>query len=183
MTGGPFYAFGDKVPLVAPDAFVAANAAVIGDVEIAAGASIWFACTLRGDDHKITIGPRTNVQDGTVIHVFEGKHPTTIGADVTIGHNAMLHGCVIEDLAMVGISAVVLDGAHIETGAVVAAGAVVSPGKRVRAGELWAGIPARLLRPVSAAERIFIRDNALHYARRAAQFLSGHARPVAPRRL
>ena len=177
-----FYTFGDKVPLVAPDAFVADNAAVIGDVEIGAGASVWFACTVRGDDHKIIIGPRTNVQDGTVIHVFDGKHPTTIGADVTIGHNAMLHGCTVEDLAMIGIGAVVLDGAHVETGAVVAAGAVVSPGKRVKAGERWAGILAKPLRQVSEAERIFIRDNALHYARRAAQFRGGHVRPVAPRR-
>ena len=177
-----FYSFGDQIPLVASDAFVADNAAVIGDVEIGAGASVWFACTLRGDDHKITIGPRTNVQDGTVIHVFEDKHPTTIGADVTIGHNAMLHGCIVEDLAMIGIGAVVLDGAYVETGAVVAAGAMLSPGKRVRAGELWAGVPAKLLRPVTEAERVFIRDNALHYARRAAQFRGGHVRSVAPRR-
>ncbi|MBM3599750.1 MAG: gamma carbonic anhydrase family protein [Alphaproteobacteria bacterium] len=176
------FAFGDKVPLIAPDAFVAANAAVIGDVEIASGASVWFACTLRGDDHKITIGPRTNVQDGTVIHVFEQKYSTTIGADVTIGHNAMLHGCVVEDLAMVGISSVVLDGATIETGGILAAGAVLAPGKRIKAGELWAGVPAKLVRPVTEAERVFIRDNAAHYAKRAGQFLSGFARPSAPRR-
>ncbi|MBL8702449.1 MAG: gamma carbonic anhydrase family protein [Alphaproteobacteria bacterium] len=159
-------------PRFGKDVFVAPGAAVIGDVELGDGASVWFGAVVRGDDDSVRIGAGTNVQDGAVIHVFKEQYPTIIGARVTLGHGARLHGCIVEDDAMVGISATVLDGAHVETGAIVAAGAVVSPGKRVGAGELWAGCPARLVRPVKPAERDFIRRNSPHYRGLAAAYLA-----------
>jgi gamma-carbonic anhydrase len=121
---------------------------------------------LRGDDGPIRIGRRTNIQDLTVIHVVA---PTIIGANVTIGHRVVLHGVTIEDDAMIGIGAILLDGVHVEKGAIVAAGSVVSPGKRIGANQLWAGIPARLSREVREAEHNFIRDNAAHYVELAAK--------------
>jgi gamma-carbonic anhydrase len=155
--------YGAHRPKLGRDVFVAPGAVVIGDVEIGDRASIWFGCIVRGDDHYIRIGADTNVQDGTIIHISKDTHPTVIGARVTIGHGAILHGCIIEDDTMIGIGATVLDGAVVERGAVVAAGAVVSPGKRVRAGEMWAGVPARLLRPVKPEETDFIARNFTHY--------------------
>src|SRR5262249_19546724 len=127
---------------------------------------------VRGDEHKIRIGFRTNIQDGTVIHITRNAHPTIVGADVTVGHGAVLHGCTIEDRAMVGIGAIVLDGAVVETGAIVAGGAVVSPGKRVRSGELWAGCPAKVLRPVKPEELAFVERNAGSYHRLAMNYLA-----------
>ncbi len=99
-----------------PSAFVAPGAVVIGDVTIGAGASIWYGCVLRGDDHWIRSGPRTSVQDGTVIHVSLETQPTDIGADVVIGHGVRLHGCTLQDRCLIGIGAIVLDGAVVETG-------------------------------------------------------------------
>lgn len=165
-------------PKLGRNVFVAPGAAVIGDVELGDGCNIWFGCVIRGDDHFIRIGAQTNVQDGSVIHITKDLHPTIIGARVTIGHGVRLHGCTIEDDAMIGIGATVLDGAHVESGAVVAAGAVVAPGKRVRSGEMWAGCPARLARPIKDGERDFIRRNAPHYCGLAAAYLAtGVGRP------
>lgn len=166
-------AFAGKRPLIHPGAFLAPGAVVVGDVEIGAEASVWFGCVIRGDVNHVRIGALTNIQDGTIIHVSRGTHPTLIGAGVTIGHGAIVHGCTVEDGAMIGIGASVLDGARVESGAIVAAGALVPPGKVVKAGEVWAGCPARHLRAVSEAERGFIRDNAPHYARLAAQYRDG----------
>jgi gamma-carbonic anhydrase len=156
-----------KRPVIAADAFVAPSATVIGEVELAEGASVWYGCVLRGDAGRIRIGARTNVQDLTTIH-----ERTTLGAGVTIGHRVVLHHCTVEDDAMVGIGAVVLDGAVIEKGAVVAAGAMVPPGKRVKAGEMWAGVPARMVRPVKPEETEFIRINAGLYCELAAKHRS-----------
>lgn len=159
-------------PRFGRDVFIAPGAAVIGDVELGDGVNIWFGAVVRGDDDAIRIGAGTNVQDGAVIHVYKDKYPTIIGARVTLGHGVRLHGCVIDDDAMIGISATVLDGAHVENGAIVAAGAVVSPGKRIGAGEMWAGCPARLVRPVKEAEQAFIRRNSPHYCGLAAAYLA-----------
>jgi len=155
-------------PRIAADAFIAETAVVIGDVEIGAGASIWYGCVLRGDSNSIRIGARTNIQDGTIIHV---NHPresavgtkATIGADVTVGHMALLHACTLEDSAFVGMKACVMDGAVVEGGGMVAAGALVTPGKRVKRGELWAGSPAKLMRPLSDKERDYLKYAAEHY--------------------
>lgn len=151
------------LPTIAPDVYVAPNATVIGDVVIGAGTSIWFNCVIRGDVHEIRIGERTNVQDGTIIHVTAGGNGTYIGSDITIGHGAILHACTLGDGCFIGMGAIVLDGAVVETGAMVAAGAVVTPGKRVKTGELWGGNPAKLLRELSEKDKGFFAVNAINY--------------------
>ena len=149
--------FQDKHPLIDPSAYIAPGASIIGDVEIARDASVWFGCVLRGDDNFIRVGARSNVQDGTVIHVTYQSHPTIIGEGVIIGHGARLHGCTLEDGCLVGIGAIVLDGVIVERGAFIAAGALVTPGKRVPSGELWGGNPARKLRDMRDADNEYLR--------------------------
>ncbi|TFI59238.1 gamma carbonic anhydrase family protein [Sphingomonas parva] len=161
--------FGGRRPRIDGTAFVAAGARLIGDVEIGAQASIWYNCVLRGDVNRIRIGARTNVQDGTVIHVDspkpgkDGGHPTIIGADVLIGHMAMIHGCVLHDRAFVGLGAIVMDGCEIESGGMLAAGAMLTPGRRIPSGQLWAGRPARYLRDLSAEELAGHAAGVAHY--------------------
>jgi carbonic anhydrase/acetyltransferase-like protein (isoleucine patch superfamily) len=159
-------------PTIGADVFIAPNAFVVGQVTIEDGANLWFNVVVRGDDHWVRIGKRTNVQDGAIIHVFKDAHPTDIGADVTIGHGAILHGCTIEDGAMVGIGAIVLDGSLVESEAMVAAGAVVSPGKRIKRRELWAGCPAKLVREVKPEELEFMRVNAPNYCELGQEYLA-----------
>lgn len=142
----------DVYPVIAPNAFVAPNATIIGDTQIESEASIWFNVVLRGDVNYIRVGARTNIQDGTVVHVSSAEHPTLIGANVLIGHLAMIHACTLEDNCFVGMSATVMDGAVVEKGAMVAAGALIAPGKRVGAGQLWAGTPAKYIRDVTPEE-------------------------------
>lgn len=158
-------------PRIAPDAYVAPTAVIIGNVEIEARASIWFGCVLRGDGARIRIGARTNIQDGTVIHVNEERegrdalgYDTDIGADVTVGHMALLHACRVEDGGFVGMKACLMDGAVVETQAMLAAGALLTPGKRVKRGELWAGSPAKLMRPLTQAELDYFPESVRHYA-------------------
>ena len=171
MSGGARLPFRNHLPVVAPDAFVAANATLIGQVEIGARANIWFGCVLRGDLAAIHVGALTNVQDGTVIHVSSVKDGDTwIGDGVTIGHMALIHACRLEDRSFVGMKACVMDGAVVETGAWIAAGAVVIPGKRVRSGELWAGTPARLMRAVTAEEAHYIETLPERYAELADEY-------------
>ena len=155
-------------PTIAPDVFVAPNAVVIGDTVIGAGTSVWFNCVIRGDVHEIRIGERTNIQDGTVVHVTGGKLGTYIGSDITIG--PILHACTLEDACFVGMGAVVLDGVVVESGAMVAAGAMVTPGKRVQRGELWGGNPARMLRRLSDEEIAFFPVSAGKYVELAAKY-------------
>lgn len=157
-------------PTIHPEAFIAANAAVIGDVVIGRGTSIWFGCTVRGDVHEIRIGENTNIQDHTVVHVTRGKFGTYIGSNITIGHSAILHACRLEDGCFIGMGATVMDGVVVESGAMVAAGALVTPGKRVKAGELWAGSPARFLRPLSQDELAFFPVSAASYADLAREY-------------
>jgi gamma-carbonic anhydrase len=162
-------------PRLADDVYVAPTAALIGDVEIGEGSGIWFGCTLRADGNSIRIGRRTNIQDGTVIHVNgqpdggRGSHgyACLIGSEVTVGHMVLLHGCTLEDGAFVGMNACIMDGVVIEGGGMVAAGALVTPNKRVKRGELWAGSPAKLMRPLTPAELEMIQWTAEHYAERA----------------
>ena len=163
-------------PKIAKSAFVAPGAVVIGDVEIGPEASIWFGCVLRGDVNYIRVGAGTNLQDGTIVHVNHGRdggagEPCLIGAGVVAGHMALIHACTIEDGAFIGMRATVMDRAVVESGAMVAAGAVVTPGKRVRKGELWAGIPAKSARPLTAAEIADREYIASHYAELAARYL------------
>ena len=150
---GPLYPFEGKWPVLHPTAFVAPTAAVIGDVELGEGASVWYGCVLRGDTNVIRIGPRSNIQDGTIVHVNAGRQPAIVGADVTVGHAAIVHACTLEDRAFVGMGATVLDGAVIEEGGVLGAGSVLPPGKRIGRMELWIGNPAKLVRVLTAEQR------------------------------
>lgn len=138
-------------PKIHPSAFIAENAVIIGDVEIGADSSVWYGCVVRGDVNRIRIGSRTNVQDGTVIHVsraqFDG--PTIIGDEVTIGHGAMIHGCTIEDGALIGIGATILDGAHIGSQSFIAAGSLVTPNTVVPPKSMVMGSPAKVKRELS----------------------------------
>jgi carbonic anhydrase/acetyltransferase-like protein (isoleucine patch superfamily) len=170
---GPIFSLDGVTPKVAPDAFIAPTAAVIGDVEIGAETGVWFHCLVRGDMNLIRIGARTNIQDGTVIHVDSGAFSTHIGDDVTVGHNAVIHACTLMNRAFVGIAATVLDGAVIEEGGMLAAGGLLTPGKRIGPMELWAGAPARLLRIMSPEERTKFDRNAEVYRDLARRFRTG----------
>ena len=163
--------FDGHFPAIAADAFIAANAMIIGDVTIATGASVWFGCVLRGDERGIRIGADTNVQDLAVIHTSRGGPDAQLGARVTIGHSAIIHGCIIHDDVLIGMGAIVLDEVVVECGALIAAGAVVSPGKHVRSGELWAGCPARKIGDVTDAHRATIASTPAHYKQKAAQYI------------
>ena len=160
---GPLYTFEGKTPVVHPRAWVAPTAAVIGDVEIGEEASIWYHCVLRGDTNIIRIGPRTNIQDGTIVHVNAGRQCTTIGDDVTVGHAAIIHACTLENRAFVGMGATVLDDAVIEEGGMLAAGSVLPPGKVIGAMELWMGNPAKLVRVLTPEQRAGFDRTAPHY--------------------
>ena len=170
---GPVFSLDGITPVIAADAFIAPTAAVIGDVVIGSESGIWFHCLVRGDMNKIRIGARTNIQDGTVIHVDSGESSTHIGDDVTVGHNAVIHACVLKNRAFVGISATVLDGALIEEGGMLAAGGLLTPGKRIGPNELWVGSPAKLLRVMSDEERKKFDRNAEVYRALAKQFRAG----------
>lgn len=160
------------VPTLAPDVWVAPNAAVIGDAEIGAGSGVWFACTVRGDVNEIRIGAGTNIQDGTVIHVSKDGQGTYIGDGVTIGHAAIVHACTLGDGCFIGMQACIMDDAEVEAGAMVAAGALVTPGKRVLSGQLWTGRPARHTRDLTEREAAYIPESACRYAALAADYLA-----------
>ncbi len=148
----PLYPYLGKTPRLGERVFLAPSAEVAGDVEVGDDCSFWFHTATRGDVNHIRIGGQTNIQDGAVLHVTHETHPLEIGSGVVVGHGAILHGCTIEDGALIGIGARVLDGSVVEAGAQVGAGAVVAPGTRVPAGHLVLGVPARVVRPLSAAE-------------------------------
>ena len=161
--------FKGAAPRIDSTAFVAPGAVLIGDVEIGPEASIWYNCVLRGDVNRIRVGARTNIQDGSVIHVDSPKpgeaegHPTIIGEDVLIGHLAMVHGCILHDRAFVGLGAIVMDGCEIESDAMLAAGAMLTPGKRLPSGQLWAGRPAKYVRDLTEQELAGQRAGVAHY--------------------
>jgi carbonic anhydrase/acetyltransferase-like protein (isoleucine patch superfamily) len=166
----PTYRLGAEVPQVAEDVFVAPGAHVLGRVRLARGSSVWYNAVLRGDVDSIEIGEHSNVQDGCVIHVDAG-FPCRVGRRVTIGHNAILHGCTVEDGAMVGMGATLLNGSRIGRGALVAAGALVPEGADIPAGMLAMGVPARAVRPLREEEVARIEGGADHYVE-----LAGHHR-------
>jgi carbonic anhydrase/acetyltransferase-like protein (isoleucine patch superfamily) len=154
----PVYPYQDRLPRVGQRVFIAPGAAVVGEVELGDDVSVWFGAVVRGDVNRIRIGAATNLQDGAIVHVTHATHPTVVGAGVVVGHAAVLHGCTVEDGALVGIGARVLDGAVVEAGAQVGAGAIVTPGTRVPAGHLAFGVPARIARPLTEAERRTIAE-------------------------
>ena len=159
------------LPTIADDVFVAPTATVIGDVEIGKDTNLWFGVIIRGDVNEIRIGERTNLQDGTIVHVDADTFGTYIGSDVTIGHAAIVHACTLEDFCFIGMQAIVMDGAHVESNALVAAGAVVTPGTRVKGGQVWAGVPARPIRDINDDERRLIAMVPGHYVDLAREYL------------
>jgi carbonic anhydrase/acetyltransferase-like protein (isoleucine patch superfamily) len=162
-----------QTPRVATGAFIAETAVLIGEVEIGEDSSIWYNTVLRGDGHSIKVGSRTNVQDGTIVHITSNRFPTVIGSGITIGHGAIIHACTLEDDSFVGMGATVLDGAVVQRHAMVAAGALVTPGKVVPSGELWAGSPARKMRDLTDADFEMIRRSAQSYCDLARSYMSG----------
>ena len=160
------YQLGDDAPRIAATAWVADNAQVIGRVELADDASVWYGAVLRGDNDRITVGARSNVQDGSVLHADAG-FPLTLGADVTVGHQAMLHGCTVGDGSLIGIQAVVLNGATIGRRCLVGAGAVVTEGKEFPDGSLILGSPAKAVRSITPEQVERLRFGALHYVENA----------------
>jgi carbonic anhydrase/acetyltransferase-like protein (isoleucine patch superfamily) len=171
---GPLYPFRGKMPKVHPTAWIAPTAAIIGDVEIGEGANIWFHCVIRGDVNQVRIGARTNIQDGSILHVNRATHPCIIGDDVTVGHMAIVHACTLKDRAFVGMGAIVLDGATIEETGMLAAGAVLTPNKVIKAGELWAGSPATFMRPLGEKDAFF-QKTAPHYAELGGEYRAEYA--------
>ncbi len=159
----PLYPYRGQLPRLGAGVFVAPDAVLTGDIAVGDDASFWFQTVARGDVHRIRVGARTNVQDGSVLHVTHERFPLEIGAGVVIGHAAVVHGCTVEDGALIGIGATVLDGAVIETGAQIGAGAVVSPGTRIPSGMLAMGVPARVVRPLRPTERAEITAIADRY--------------------
>jgi carbonic anhydrase/acetyltransferase-like protein (isoleucine patch superfamily) len=159
----PVLPFQTTRPDVHATAWVAPTAAVIGDVTLGAGTSIWYGSTLRGDVMPIRVGARSNIQDGSVVHVTRKLAATVIGDDVLVGHSCMIHGCTLMDHAFVGLGAIVMDGCVVEPDGMLAAGAMLTPGKRIAARELWAGRPAKLLRMLSDEEVARNRAGAAGY--------------------
>ncbi len=161
--------FQNIAPSIADSAYIDPNACVIGDVHVGADSSFWPMAVARGDVHHIRIGDRTNIQDGSILHVTSdtpftpGGFPLTIGNDVTVGHGAILHACTIENFCLIGMGATVLDGAVVADKTLVAAGALVPPGKTLESGYLWIGSPAKKARPLSQKELDYLSFSSQHY--------------------
>ena len=157
-----------KDPQFGENCFIAPNATIAGDVTMGNECSIWFNAVLRGDVHYIKMGNKVNVQDGAVIHCTYLKHPTTIGNNVSIGHNALVHGCTIHDNVLIGMGSIVMDGCVVHSNSIIAAGAVVLEGTIVEEGSIYAGVPAKKVKMVSEAmitgEINRIADNYLKYS-------------------
>jgi carbonic anhydrase/acetyltransferase-like protein (isoleucine patch superfamily) len=159
------YQFLDKSPQFEESVFVAPSADIIGDVTIGKDSSVWFNSTIRGDVNWIEIGERSNIQDNASIHVMNQTGPTKIGNDVTIGHNAMVHGCTIHDRVLIGIHATILDEAVIESDVIVAAGTLVPPGKVLESGYMYMGSPAKKHRKLTDEEVESIQKSADNYVK------------------
>lgn len=141
-----------KSPVIPVDCFVAENATIVGDVVFGASCSVWFNAVVRGDVHAIRIGDKVNIQDGAVIHCTYQKHPTEIGNNVSIGHNAIVHGCTLHDNVLIGMGAIVMDGCVVHSNSIVAAGAVVTQHTVVESGAIYAGVPARKVKDINESE-------------------------------
>ena len=162
-------AYRDKTPVVGEGVYIDETALVIGDVVLGAGASIWPRCVLRGDVNAIRIGAGTNIQDASVLHVTHasehvpGGHALSVGEHVTVGHRGVLHGCRVGSYCLIGIGAIVMDGAVVEDEVILGAGSLVAPGRTLESGFLYVGAPAKKVRPLSAQEKEFLRYSAHHY--------------------
>ena len=158
----PIFTFGDKKPRFADSVWIAPNAVVVGDVSLGRNASIWWNVTVRGDNDPITIGARSNIQDNSVLHTDEGV-PLSIGADVTVGHKAMLHGCSVGDGSLIGIGATVLNRAVIGRNCIIGAHALIPEGKVIPDNSLVVGAPGRIIRELGETEARFLKASADHY--------------------
>jgi carbonic anhydrase/acetyltransferase-like protein (isoleucine patch superfamily) len=174
-TDGPFaLRYGGFSPEIASDAFIAPSAQLIGNVRIGSQSSIWYGCILRGDVNHIYVGNRSNLQDGTIVHVTPDTAPVRIGSDVLVGHAALIHGCELQDGSFVGMRATVLNNAVVESGALIAAGALVTEGTLVKSNEMWAGVPARKLGLVPPALADIMRAAVRQYV----QLAKNHAAAI-----
>jgi carbonic anhydrase/acetyltransferase-like protein (isoleucine patch superfamily) len=165
----PLFAIDGKEPTVADGAWAAPSADLIGDVRLGERASVWFGAVVRADNTPILIGEESNLQDGSVGHSDPGA-PLTIGARVTIGHQAIVHGCTIADDCLIGMGARILNGARLGPECLVGAGALITEGKAFEGGSLIVGVPARVVRPLTIEEKAAIRVSAAHYAQKAAKY-------------
>jgi carbonic anhydrase/acetyltransferase-like protein (isoleucine patch superfamily) len=165
----PLYSLGDLVPRLGERAWAAPSADLIGDVRLGARASVWFGAVIRADNTPIVVGEESNIQDGSVCHSDAG-FPLTIGARVTVGHQAILHGCTVADDCLIGLGARILNGAMIERECIVGAGALITEGKRFERGSLIVGAPARVVRQVTEEEKQMLRASAAHYAEKAGRY-------------
>lgn len=138
-----------KAPVIPEDCFVAENATIVGDVSFGKECSVWFNAVIRGDVNRITIGNKVNIQDGAVIHCTYQKHATIIGNNVSIGHNAIVHGCTIEENVLIGMGAIVMDNCVIKSNSIIAAGAVVTQNTIVESGVIYAGVPAKKVKEIN----------------------------------
>ncbi|TKZ21150.1 gamma carbonic anhydrase family protein [Shimia litoralis] len=168
----PLYALDDTAPVLEEDTWVAPDANLIGSIVIEQAASVWFGCTLRGDNEEIRVGAGSNVQESTVMHTDIG-FPLTIGAGCTIGHKAMLHGCTIGDNSLVGMGATILNGAVIGKNCLIGAGALITEGKVIPDGSLVMGTPGKVVRELDEAAINGLRASALHYQENMRRFRSG----------
>lgn len=163
------YSLGDLTPTLSDDCWIAPDANIIGNVSVQSGASVWFGCTLRGDNEPIVVGQGSNVQENCVLHTDLG-YPLTIGSGCSIGHKAMLHGCTIEDGALIGMGATVLNGAVICAGALIGAGALIAENKTIPPGVLVLGAPGRVVRQLDEAAQKMLLHTATHYQARMRLF-------------
>lgn len=168
----PHYAINDLQPTLASSAWAAPSADLIGDVRMADSASVWFGVVIRADNTPIIIGARSNVQENSVLHSDVG-FPLTIGEDCTVGHQAMLHGCTLGNRVLIGMGAIVLNGAVIPDDCIVGAGALVTEGKMFEPGSLIVGAPARAVRTLDDAAKAGLRASAAHYAHRSGDYAAG----------
>ena len=166
------YEIDGLAPQLAEGAWAAPSAELIGDVRLGERASVWFGAVIRADNTPIVLGEETNFQDGAIGHSDPGA-PLIIGARVTVGHQAILHGCTVSDDCLIGMGARVLNGAFLGPGCLVGAGALISEGKRFEEGGLIVGSPARFIRPLTEAEKAGLRLSAAHYAEKAARYAAG----------
>ncbi len=160
----------DTFPKIDESIFIAENSSIIGDVVVNKNASVWFNVVIRGDINYIRIGERTNIQDGCVLHVTHKKFPLIIGSDVTVGHNVTVHGCTIKDRVLIGMGAIVLDNATVNSNSIIAAGSVVKENFIVPEGVLAAGVPAKVIRELNDEEIKNIKKSALNYAEYAMEY-------------
>lgn len=141
-----------KFPVIPEDCYVAENVTIVGDVTFGANCSVWFNAVVRGDVNSITIGDKVNIQDGAVIHCTFLKHPTKIGNNVSIGHNAIVHGCTVNDNVLIGMGAILMDGVIVESNSIIAAGSVVTQNTHIESGVIYAGIPAKKVKELNASD-------------------------------